>query len=417
MSAKTPPRIESNLLETFDKYVEPLQGPSLFKRWGGLSLVSAALSRRVWFKTSPVMPPIFPNLFILLCARPGSGKDMIINTVRDLLSDASAGMEQKQGVNIGPEIISIKGLVDALAEESSQFSFTYRHLGKSITTNYHSIYFANGELGTLIPEYNVQLISMINDLYNCKRGFGEQVRGRGPSSAVKLENLHLAMLIGTQPATFARIIPEEAFQTGFTARMNICYVANVIPKPFFTEEANSSLYIRQYNNIISDIRAIYLMGGEYKVDAVFKKRLNDFHLDRPGLLSSTRFEDYNERRSLHLGKIAMCCAAAESNELILRESHFDQALVYLQQAEKDVESLFDNLVTAQGFHTSVEQALNNKGKKTITQAELERNLRKRHRPYEVGAIIRSMIQANDIVFTRYIGSMPVYTIQRDGVIT
>lgn len=88
---------------------------------------------------------------------------------------------------------------------------------------------------------------------------------------------------------------------------------------------------------------------------------------------------------------------------------------YLQDAERDVESLFDGLVTSQGFSGSVEQVLNKHEMKTITHAELERSLRKTHKPYEVGAIIRSMIQANDIVFTRYMGTMPVYTVQREGV--
>lgn len=414
VSAKIPPRIENNLLDTFCKYVSDIQGPALFKTWGGLSLLSAALSRRVWFKSSPVMPPIFPNLFVLLCAAPGSGKDLIINTVRDILIDTTNGMEQQQGVNIGPEFISTKGLIDALADEDSQFSFTYSHLGKPITTKYHSLYFANGELGTLIPEYSVQLISLINDLYNCKRSLGDQVRGRGAGANVKIENLHLAMLLGTQPAVFARIIPIEAFQTGFTSRLNICYVSEIPRKPFFVEEEGVN-YSRLHDNIISDLRAICLMAGEYKVEKRFKEKLNDFHMTNPKPLTSSRFEDYNARRSFHLAKIAMCCAAAESNEMMLNERHFDIAMKYLQDAEHDVESLFDGLVTSQGFSGSVEQVLNKHEMKTITHAELERSLRKTHKPYEVGAIIRSMIQANDIVFTRYMGTMPVYTVQKEGV--
>ena len=112
-----------------------------------------------------------------------------------------------------------------------------------------------------------------------------------------------------------------------------------------------------------------------------------------------------------MSKIAMCCAAAESSEFVLHEHHFDEALGYLRLAEKDAPTLFDDLITSQGFHHSIEQVLHDKNLGTITHAELERKLRKTHKPQEVGQIIRSMIQANDIMFSHYKGSMPVYNVQ------
>jgi hypothetical protein len=322
-------------------------------------------------------------------------------------------METKQGVVIAPEAISTKGLIDCLADDESQLTFTVKIGGKIETVHYHSLFIANGEFGAFMPEYQTQMISIINDLYNCKDTFTERVRGRGNSSTVKIENPHLAMLLGTQPAVFARIVPTEAFQMGFTARLIICNAGYFQRKPFFNDESVDSTL---RDKIISDLRAICLLSGEYKPDKRFTELLNSFHIENPRQIKHSRFEDYNVRRSLHLGKIAMCCAAAESNNLVLEERHFNQALEYLYLAEKDAPLIFDNLITDQGFHHSVEQALNNKSLMTITHAELERKLRKTHKPYEVGQIIRSMVHAGDIVFSHYKGSVAVYNVQKREVL-
>lgn len=410
MEKSLPPRTEENLLDSWDTFVEPLHAHPLFKKMGGLSLISAVLTRKVWLKTHPAMPALYPNLFMLLCGPPGSGKDLVINTIRDLLEVMLSEMETGQGVNIGPESLSTKGLIDALADDSARLTFTYKEKGKTTTVHYHSLYIAAGELGCFLPEYNTQLVSILNDLFNCKRSFTDRVRGRSSSSEVKIENPHLAVLLGTQPAVFSRIFPEEAFFMGLTARLLICFAAEAVRKPLFSGSAADP---NLFNKIASDLRVLSLLAGEYKPDKHFKEKLDDFHVNNPGAITHSRFTDYNVRRSLHLGKIAICCAAAESNELVLHEKHFDKAHEYLTAAEKDAPALFDDLITSQGFHHTVEQVLHNKPQATITHAELERKLRRTHKPQEVGQIIRSMIQAEDIVFSHYAGGIPVYNVKKE----
>lgn len=403
-------RITQDILSAWDEYVEPLHATDLFKQWGGVSLLSAILTRRVWFQTNPVMPPLYPNLFILLCGLPGSGKDLIINTVRRLLNMAMEGMEQGKGVCIGPESISCKGLIDQLADDVAELSFTYKPAkGKPKTVKYQSLFVANGELGAFMPEYNTQLVGVICDLYNCKDSYTDRVRGRGLSSQVKIDNPHLAMLLGTQPALFAKILPEEAFQMGFTARLNIVHSRQVVRRPMFADNIKPT---QLGNYIASDLRTIAMqLTGEYKPTPSFKQLFNEFHQTNPNKIEHSRFEDYNSRRSLHLGKLAMICAASESNELMLTDKHIERALKYLESSEKTAPSLFDNLVTSAGFHHTIEQALNTE-EKTITLAQLERKLRRTHRPHEVGHIIRSMEDAHDIVFLRHEGTMKVYKINK-----
>lgn len=411
MSPPKLPRSQQNVLTSWDEYVKPLHASPIFKTMGGLALLSAVLTRKVWFKTNPVMPALFPNLYIVLCGPPGSGKDLVINQIRNILTAMMDGMEQQQGINIGPESLSTKGLIDALADDSARLVFSFKDKGKTETVHYHSLFIANGEFGAFMPEYNTQMVSIINDLFGCKNSFSERIRGRGASSTVTIENPHLAMIIGTQPAVFARIVPVEAYMMGLTARLLICNANEAVKKPMFSGETTD---LTLFNKIASDLRAISFITGEYKPDKTFKEKLNWFHLENPNAITHSRFEDYNVRRSLHLGKIALCCAAAQSDELVLNETHFDQALKYLTLAEKGATEIFDNLVTDQGFSHTIEQVLHT-NVVTITHAELERKLRKTHKPHEVGQIIRSMIQAEDIEFSCYKGNMPIYKVHSKEV--
>ena len=409
MAPKIPPRTESNLLESWDSFAAPLHASSLFKKIGGLSLISATLTRKVWIRTNPALPCLFPNLYIILCGPPGAGKDMVIGAIRSLIIKMMEGMEQQSGINLAPESLSTKGLIDALADENSRLTFSYCEKGKTVTAHYQSLYIANGELGAFLPEYNTQFVSIINDLFNCKPSFSERVRGRGTASTLTIENPHLCMLLGTQPAIFARIIPLEAWQMGLTARLLICNADEAIRRPVFTSVTKYDTTL--FDRIASDLRALSFLAGEYKPNKDYQDKLNAFHMENPGAITHSRFEDYNVRRSLHLNKIAMCVAAAQSNELVLTGEHFDQALAYLKLSEKDVSKLFDNLLTSQGFQDSVEQVLHSSATlSTVTHAELERKLRRTHKPAEVGQIIRSMLQAEDIVFSHYNGGVPVYNV-------
>jgi len=387
------PRVLDNYLEAWDEFVSPRPAPDLFKKWGGLALISAALTRKVWVQTNPSFPPLYPVIYALLVGPPGSGKDMIINLVREILIAASADMGAGKGFNVGPESFSVKGLIDALADDNAAFTFEYRDKGKKEIVTYNSLIIANAELGTFLPEYNTHLISCINDLYNGKPTFSDRVRGRGNISTVTITNPHLMLLLGTQPATLMDIVPEQAFGMGFTSRINMIVAKEAQTQALFSNTTinASSLFTR----LTSDIKSIASLTGPFKANTEFKKLINDFHINNPDKIAHSRFEDYNTRRSLHLCKLAMIYSAAQGNTMQLTAEHFHVALATLLEAEAVSPLVFENLKTNTGFSHTVEQVLHNTGA-TITQAMLERKLRLTHKPYEVGQIIRSMIAAGDL---------------------
>lgn len=105
-----PTRILPDLIESWIAYMDGLPTNKLFAEWAAVFLVSAALTRRVWVRTSEGMPPTYPNLYVALVGPPGSGKDIAINPVAKLLREASVGAPDGHGFYIGEESLSPKGL-------------------------------------------------------------------------------------------------------------------------------------------------------------------------------------------------------------------------------------------------------------------------------------------------------------------
>ena len=64
-----------DLIDLVMEFTEDAMSPELFRRWGAIALVAGAMERRVWTRTKA--GEVFPNLYTLLVAPPGVGKQII----------------------------------------------------------------------------------------------------------------------------------------------------------------------------------------------------------------------------------------------------------------------------------------------------------------------------------------------------
>ena len=109
----------------------------------------------------------------------------------------------------------------------------------------------------------------------------------------------------------------------------------------------------------------------------------------------------------------MICSASESNKMLIDINHFNRAQEFLYEAEDAAPSVFSELTTSNGFSHTVEQVLEgSKGRSIIPHQQLERTLRRTHKPYEVGMIIKSMINAGDLTEIPTKAGLPKYKISR-----
>ena len=385
-----------DFINTWLAYSDPVKAPSILRLWAGLGVLSCILSRRVWLQANSRLPPLYPNIYCMLLADPGKGKDLAINMAEAICRVTSTKAQQQFGQEIfhnGGESISPKGLLDKLKESKQHLNLNSK--GKQENAEFHSLSFFIGEATTAMPEYNPHLIGILNDLYNCKSGFSESIRG----IEYTIKNPHIMMLMGNQPSTFYRVFPEATFAMGFTSRMFLVFSNEDVTgvKTWLEPEEEAKLDNTLWDKLVSHLLAISQWSGELKTTKEYRQEITNFEETNPAPVSGTRFKHWNTRRSFNVAKLAILIAASEKDKLV-DAAHFKRALNYLFEIERRMPHAFEDVITDRGFSGDLEN-ITNMAKLTgeVTQYKLVSQLSLTRPPYEAGVIIDQAIRAGILV--------------------
>ena len=170
------PRPIPDIINAGLQLLKRLPAPPNFKIAGVLTILSSLLGRRVWIDNEAELPRAFPNLYSMLVAPPGVGKDIIISWAAEVLNELQAfvGPQNRIWATAGTSI-SPKGIYDALAS-SDHCEQTFRWNGKPY--QFRSLTFLIGEMSTIMPDYDQRLVGILNDLYNCAPFAADRIRGQ-----------------------------------------------------------------------------------------------------------------------------------------------------------------------------------------------------------------------------------------------
>ena len=208
----------SDLVSEIFSYVsstEDARSPGIFRRWASISVVGAALERRVWVKTG--MWTTFCNLFLLFVAPPGTGKH-VISTARKLLRNAREPGTKAQAFRVAPTNMTKASLVDELAKAKATRLTPY-----GSTISYHSLYVGPEEFGSFLSTYDNAYIGLLNTIYNNEDVYDET--RRFGTKEVSLENPQINFLSGVQPAFMSNFFPEEVWASGLARRIIMIFSA------------------------------------------------------------------------------------------------------------------------------------------------------------------------------------------------
>ncbi len=340
-----------DIIDTGLTLMDRMPAPENFKLAAMLTIMSSLLARRVWLDSDAELPRAFPNLYSMLVAPPGVGKDIIISWVRNALNELQEyiGPQRRIWANAGTSI-SPKGIYDALGS-SDHCEQTFRW--ESQPQSFRSLTFLIGEMSTIMPDYDQRLIGILNDLYNCDDFASDRIRGQ----EVYIPNPHITMLLGNQPATLFETLPEKAFHMGFTSRLCVWQAYQKIKRKYFntssTKTAPSLAPLR--SKFIDALHDVTLITGGFRLTVEAAEWLNDFGENEPFPVPGSRWVDYNPRRILHIQKIAMICSASERSDRKLEVAHCERALEFMRLYEKDLSHLFDGVVSSEGFSSIYEE--------------------------------------------------------------
>ncbi len=205
-----------DFIESWMEMTDGVNSPDQFRLWSGISLVAGACERRIWARAAKAQT--FPNLYVLLTAAPGVGKQ-IINLAKLLWKSVKEPNSGPPAFRIAPTQMTKASLVDAIAA-ASQFKMV-----KGANIKYHSLLIAAEEFQVLLPHYDEEYIGTLNEIFNNPDAPYEEMRRTGSVKSISIEYPQLNILAGVQPSYFASTFPEHAWSTGLARRIIMVHAA------------------------------------------------------------------------------------------------------------------------------------------------------------------------------------------------
>jgi hypothetical protein len=359
-----------------------ITSPALFRKWAGINAISGALERKVWFRTAGSVG--YPNLYVVLVGPPGVGKTEIVYRVREQWAAVKT-------LHIASASVSKASLIDELNKAT-------RHINRPqevpAVNTYNSLLVASNELGVLLPAYDLSMMNTLQDLYDCKY-YSETRRTRDIS--IEIKNPHITILAGCTPSYLSSVLPEGAWEQGFTARTIFIYSGDSIRVPLFEETKEPT---EDWEGLKQRLKKISTLYGKVSFTKEAAELAQGW-ADSGGapVPEHPRLFHYNTRRVLQMLKLSTIASCSRSESLIIEDFDVARAIDWLIEAESAMPDIFKAMTGSthaqliDDIYYFVFNAYNKSGKKPVDRSRLYNFVQNRTPAHNVDKVIEIMKKA------------------------
>lgn len=313
-------------IDQFMAVTDGVNAPTPFRLWAAISAVGASLERRVWMRSA--LGVTYPNLYVMLVAKPGIGKSQAMGPIEHI-------MRQLKHINLSPKRFTTAALVDKLSK-SMRVILPTTPTGKMY--EYSALYTLVSELGVLINAHDLDLLSVINDIFDNPPDFREQRRHVNQGKELPIYRPQLNMLVGAQPGFLASILPEEAWQMGTMSRFIMVFADDAPTLDLFGKIIDRE---PSFNTLADQMKPWTEIMGQVEMTPESVKCLRETF--RGGFVPAPdhpKLESYNNRRFQFLMKLSMIAAVSRTSGLLIEEVDVIRAKDWLLSAETHMPSVF-----------------------------------------------------------------------------
>lgn len=372
-------------INRFIDLTEGITSPTIFRRWGGIALMSAVMERKGWVHT--LGSNLYPNLYVALVSPPGVGKTEVTKRAREFVDS----LEEH---HIAPSSVTKAALIDELNEASRR---VVNLSNVEPVVNFNSLFICSNELGVLIPGYDNEFMNVLTDIYD---GEPYAESRRTGNLQIHIEKPHLNILAACTPSYLQNVLPEGAWDQGFLSRMIIIYNGIRQLRPLFdVTEKNTKLW----NELQRDLVTIGDVYGKFEFTPEAGEFINNWHMSggepRP---DHPKLTHYTTRRTAHLLKMSMCASASETDDRIITQDQISRALDWLIEAEHNMNDIFlamnsggDARVIEDVWYYTCQLYMKS-GKKPVPETRLIMFLQERTPAHNIVKIIKVMEDAGFI---------------------
>lgn len=310
----------SSWIDSFLEFTDNLETSPTYRLWAAISAIAATMERKTWLFEND---PLYPNLYVLLVGGAGTGKTRSIRAARNFVRCLPEPL-------LAPTSMTMASMADILNDSKR---IIVRH--PEAPLEYNTLYIAINELSAFMHDYKHagELVAGLTDIYDCDH-YG-QAR-RGGDLRISIENPQLNIIAGSTPARLINLIPEYAWEDGFTSRIIMIYADDKPSIDIF----HSAIKLMP-NDMIHDLKIINSIIGEFTWTEEWTEAMNAWkELKFKPVPSHPKLEHYCTRRFTHLMKLSMISSIDRSNDLVLTKDDFNRAMLWLLRAEERMPLIF-----------------------------------------------------------------------------
>jgi hypothetical protein len=319
-------------IAAFLEYSKDVEAPKSYLRWSALSVISAALERKVWLRTGSYTH--YPNLFVLLVGEAGIRKSSASGQAVSLLWEVPGIGKLSNRLNEATLLteLSIIGQRKKVEIGGKLYrtcaGFLYASEGSDI---FKEMYQGGGVIDILTSLYDGGGVD--------KHGWHENnpwVKSTKKDGFLALHNPLLSFLACTTPASLPKLVSKSEAEGGFGSRTLLVVHKGMVPKRYaWVEEGHHDIEMRL--KLVEDLRTISLMKGPYIPDDGFKELYPELERKHDEALGEKRAHSlvagFLSRKMTHAAKLSQVVAASRRTELKLKASDLAEAWKLLSDLE------------------------------------------------------------------------------------
>lgn len=331
----------SNWLEGYLDYTSGTESAKLFHQWVGLSMISCALRKKIHLSLGRLK--IYPNMYVVLVAEPGRARKS------QAIDFGLPFIRKIEEITVSADAITR----EALLQDLELCAFDSRMPDDSLF-RHSSLNIISKEFESFLGQRtdNTRMLVLLTDLFDCSEiPWRYRTKHSGTNT---VSSVYLNLLGATTPASLASSLPSSAIGGGLTSRILFVWADEKEKKVAIPVETPEALRLKR--ELDKDFFAISQMAGTYIFSGSARDYWIDWYetyedLDTSRLCTDPSFNGWYSRKPMYILKVAMLCAAAESNSLDLLPVHLMQATKYIESIEYNMGNAFKavgrSLVTAE----------------------------------------------------------------------
>jgi hypothetical protein len=317
-----------DFLSAYFEYAQDGFAPDRFHRWTGLSILAAAIERKLTLKQGRIHH--VPNIYVMLVSHPAVGKttamDAGVELIERVKNDYNYNFRIIPNQTNEPAFIDLMKIIDRIPLPDNPNISIPQSAG---------FFYASEASASALQNTCGDFVAALTAFYDCPRWFRKKLKGE--QHTVEIENACMNLLAGSTFNYLKTLVNEQSVLGGFASRL--IYVVHEERSVREMKWGSSRDFDSEMaKKLVQDLAHINTLIGPMKPTAEFIQRwetwqptFDQYLID----LKSERLEAIMSRKGTNLIKVAMLLSVSESDSRSVTAEHFDRALEIIEDVYKD----------------------------------------------------------------------------------